>query len=465
MLAGIKHGESVDTQQGHKKMIGQLIIDYYKCHQESLDFTSVGPLQDMHGYLRFRQDILCYGQTVGDTYPTVNGHLFDASEHVGRYEGTIFLPFDPAQIVNNLRYERYVDQSGQQRWIESTWIKRIYYMLRPLFPVFLRKHFQKVYLRGWETIPFPVWPVDRSVDRLFEKLLARTLQTLHLDRLPFIWFWPEGHAACAIVTHDVEGPIGRDFTGPLMDIDDASGIKTSFQIVPEKRYAVSPEYLDAIRERGFEINVQGLTHDGRLFWNLEEFLRRAKKINQYAKEWGAQGFRSPLLYRNVDWMKHLYFSYDMSVPNVAHLDPQRGGCCTVMPYFLPGGMVELPVTTTQDYSLFHVLGEYSIDLWRKQASIILDGYGLMHFIVHPDYVAETHAQGVYKALLDYLNQLRSDHKVWIPLPREVDRWWRERSAMKLVADSTGWRIEGPGSNRARLAYARLEGGQVVYEIA
>jgi hypothetical protein len=250
-----------------------------------------------------------------------------------------------------------------------------------------------------------------------------------------------------------------------MDINDTYGIKASFQIVPEKRYSISPEYLDAIRERGFEINVQGLTHDGRLFWDQEEFLRRAKKINQYAKEWDAQGFRSPVLYRNVDWMKHLCFSYDMSIPNVAHLDPQRGGCCTIMPYFLPDGMLELPVTTTQDYSLFHVLEEYSIDLWKKQASLILGGHGLMNFIVHPDYITETRAQGVYKALLEYLNQLRSGHKVWIPLPREVDRWWRERSAMKLIADRTGWSIEGPGSDRARLAYARLDGDHVVYEIA
>jgi hypothetical protein len=51
------------------------------------------------------------------------------------------------------------------------------------------------------------------------------------------------------------------------------------------------------------------------------------------------------------------------------------------------------------------------------------------------------------------------------ISREVARWWRERSEMTLIADSTGWRIEGPGSDRARLAYARLEGDQVVYEIA
>jgi hypothetical protein len=75
------------------------------------------------------------------------------------------------------------------------------------------------------------------------------------------------------------------------------------------------------------------------------------------------------------------------------------------------------------------------------------------------------AQGVYRALREYLNQLRSNHKVWLPLPREVDRWWRERSCLKLVPDSAGWRIEGPGSSRARVAYARLDGDQIVYDIA
>ena len=446
-------------------MLKQPLVDYYRCYPESLDFTSALPLRDFSDHFPFDLDILCYGQVGRYTCPTVNGPLPDVSERVGRHEGTIILPCDLTQTVNHLRYERYVDKFDQKGWIESEWTKKIYYILRPLFPLPLRKYLQRLYLRGWETIPFPAWPVDRSVDRLFAKLLGRAMQTLHIDRFPFIWFWPEGHTACAIVTHDVEGRVGCDFTGDLMDIDDSYEIKASFQVVPEKRYVVSSEYLDAIRQRGFEINVQGLTHDGRLFWNLEEFLRRAQKINQYAREWGAQGFRSPVLYRNVDWMKHLCFSYDMSVPNVAHLDPQRGGCCTIMPYFLPDGMLELPVTTTQDYSLFHVLEEYSVNLWRKQASLILEGHGLMNFIVHPDYITAPRAQAVYKALLEYLTQLRSDHKVWFPLPREVAHWWRERSEMKLITDSTGWRIEGPGSDRARLAYACLESGRVVYEIA
>jgi hypothetical protein len=127
-------------------------------------------------------------------------------------------------------------------------------------------------------------------------------------------------------------------------------------------------------------------------------------------------------------------------------------------------MLELPLTTIQDYSLFHILKEYSLALWRQQSSLILDGHGLLSFTIHPDYVRQHRAQDVYKGLLEEINRLRSDHGVWVALPREVDRWWSERSEMELIADRAGWRIEGPGSERARLAYARLDGDQVVYEI-
>jgi hypothetical protein len=72
---------------------------------------------------------------------------------------------------------------------------------------------------------------------------------------------------------------------------------------------------------------------------------------------------------------------------VAHLEPQKGGCCTVFPYFI-GDVLELPVTTTQDYTLWHILGERSTDLWKAQMDVILQKNGLANFIVHPDYILE-----------------------------------------------------------------------------
>jgi hypothetical protein len=47
----------------------------------------------------------------------------------------------------------------------------------------------------------------------------------------------------------------------------------------------------------------------------------------------------------------------MSIPNVARLEPQRVDAARHAVIFLPGGMLELPLTTTQDYTLFHVLND------------------------------------------------------------------------------------------------------------
>jgi hypothetical protein len=126
--------------------------------------------------------------------------------------------------------------------------------------------------------------------------------------------------------------------------------------------------------------------------------KRVAKINHYGREWGVDGFRAAVLYRRQEWFKDLEFSYDMSVPNVAHLDPQRGGCCTVMPYFV-GGLLEIPVTTTQDYTLFHILNDYKADLWKTQIELIMEKHGLLSFIVHPDYITTDPERKVYEALL------------------------------------------------------------------
>lgn len=377
-----------------------------------------------------------------------------------------YLPYDPSVWVDNLRCERYVGHGSKNTGAKSLRkiVRNAYYLARPLMPVSVRKHLQKIHLRGWEKIQFPSWPVDRTVEQIMESLLITSIKTRGITEIPFIWFWPDGHNSCAIMTHDVETDSGRDFCSHLMDINDRRTIKSSFQIVPEERYAVSPAFLNSIRDRGFEINVHDLNHDGHLFSEYELFRSRADRINRYGKEYGAAGFRSAVLYRNSDWLGALEFSYDMSFPNVAHLDPQRGGCCTVMPFFI-GEILELPLTATQDYSLFNVLNNYSLDLWKRQIALITEKHGLVSFIVHPDYIIEKRARKTYEDLLDYLAQLRIQQNIWIALPKEVDHWWRQRSQMALVQREGSWQIEGPGKDRAQLAFARLDGDRLVYTIA
>jgi hypothetical protein len=189
----------------------------------------------------------------------------------------------------------------------------------------------------------------------------------------------------------------------------------------------------------------------------------ATSSNLYARQFGAQGFRSAVMYRNVDWLEALEFEYDMSLPNVAHLDPQKGGCCTVFPFFV-GKMLELPVTLTQDYSLFHILKDYSTTLWEQQISRIREKHGMMSAIVHPDYVVDEPARRVYVQLLEIVCELRSKGETWIALPGEVAQWWRLRNELKLIRYGNTWRIEGKGSERARVAYAVLKDDRLTYEI-
>ncbi len=371
---------------------------------------------------------------------------------------------DYSSSVDNLRLERYSKESPTSTLLASESARRLYYGIRPALSDSLRQALQRLFLRDWDRLPFPRWPVDTSVEDIFEKHLLRTMKIGRLESLPFIWFWPDGAPSAAVMTHDMEGPAGLAFAPGLMDLDDQFGIKASFQLVPERRYPVSNDLLEMIRKRHCEVNVHGLNHDGNLFRDRSTFLRHCKRINHYVREFGAEGFRSPCMYRNADWFEELNISYDMSVPNVAHLEPQRGGCCTVFPYFI-GKILELPLTTVQDYSLFHILGDYSIELWKTQTERIMEKHGFVSFIAHPDYLLNERSLDVYKTLLAYLSDLQRERKVWISRPGDINRWWRERDAMRLVRENGKWCIKGEGRERARIGLASIQNDRITYTVA
>jgi hypothetical protein len=437
------------------------LTEYFRCTHAPGDFTLTGCLSQESGYFSFGPDIVCYGKTCpGVASEFSNSNFRDVLADVRLNGSIIQLPFDPDEVVDNLRFERYLSPAGNRYGRpNASLIHDMYYLVRPLLPKSVRKHLQRAYLTGWQRLSFPKWPVDTTVDNLLERLLALSIRSAQMRPVPFVWFWPDGATAAAIMTHDVETEKGVQLSASLMDVDQSFGIPASFQIVPEQRYKLTEKYLSNLRERGFEVNVQDLNHDGRLFSDWAEFKRRVAKINQYGRELGAGGFRSAVLYRDQDWYNLLEFEYDMSVPNVGHLEAQRGGCCTVMPYFV-GDVLELPVTTTQDYSLFYILRDYSLDLWERQTDLIMEKHGLISFVVHPDYIFGGPELRIYKDLLSYLIRLRAEKNVWIATPGEVNHWWRQRAQMTPVEDGDGWRIEGPGSERARIAYAVATNGQL-----
>jgi hypothetical protein len=436
------------------------LMDRYRCPATFLNLALEEVADPDSGFFCFGSNVVCYGRSArGYRSARAGLALYDVAEDVRIDQSEIRLPFNPTEIIHNLQLERY---RAREPWIRKI-AKSTYYRVRPSLPRSIRERIQKFHLRGWRDLSFPAWPVDVTIENLCEDLLLLALQAGGVDRIPFIWFWPDGCAGSVMMTHDVETASGRDACRDLMDIDDSYGIKASFNVVPQGPYSVSVDFLASIRDRGFEIGIQDLSHDGRLFDERGEFERRARLINRYANEYGAKGFRSAVLYRRPEWYDGLNFSYDSSIPNTARLDPQRGGCCTVMPYFI-GDMVELPVTMTQDYTLFHLLSERSIALWKAQIRFILEKNGLINFIVHPDYVMHEGVKGLYVDLLIYLRELYATRKIWQALPSEIDSWCRARSKMQLIPDGDDWRIEGSGSERAVVAYAKCMNEKLIYEL-
>lgn len=439
-------------------------LDYFRCPDPFAAVEASPNRLTDQGYFAFG-GATCYGR-LGHRRPArqVSASLVDVSADAVMRNGVLELPFDLAEVVTNLREERYclAPVGWLQALLGSAPARSVYYFLRPLLSVSVRKHLQRLRLSDWESIPFPKWPIDDSVDEIFRTTMALLLKRSGRVEIPFIWFWPEGSAACAMMTHDVESAAGRAFCRDLASLDESYAIRSAFQMIPS--HPLETRLVADLRRRGFEVNLHDLEHDGRLFEDRQRFERRAAEINQFARRFQCRGFRSGAMYREQTWFDALQFSYDMSVPNAAHLEPQRGGCCTVMPYF-NRSILELPLTTTQDYSLFHILGEYSVDRWKAQTEALLSKHGLISFIAHPDYLTEPQARAVYVELLEYLARVQSERHLWIALPGQVNDWWRARRQMRLVRSGTSWRIEGPQSDRARIAYARLDGDMIAYRFA
>ena len=276
---------------GQESDPGKILKEYYRLPEK---YDRVNVREPEHAETGFSDlaEAICFSKAAGALgHADYMSQLRDAQEDVEIRQGEVTLSFNPTEATGNLYRELYVDSNWRKG--SSAIVANLYYLVARCYLWGIRVHLQSLYLRGWEKISFPRWPVDCSVDYLLEDLLRLQLRASGEAQIPFIWFWPDGKQSCAIVTHDVESRLGCEYCPTLMDVDDEFGIKASFQIIPEDRYLVRPEFLSSIRDRGFEIAVHDLNHDGHLYSDRQQFLKRAAKINPYGKEFGAPGSVRP----------------------------------------------------------------------------------------------------------------------------------------------------------------------------
>lgn len=343
-------------------------------------------------------------------------------------------------------------------------LSNLYYLSKPFIPRRLRLAFRQG-RASWKLRSCgDVWPIDEKA-----------------GAMPPGWpGWPDGKRFALVLTHDVEGNNGLPRVEQLMNLESRHGFRSSFNFVPQGEYRVSSALLERLEVNGFEIGVHGLEHDGKLYNSKTEFARKASRIKQYLREWSAFGFRSPLMQHNLAWLHLLGVEYDASTFDTDPFEPQPDGAGTVFPFWVPGpkdnGYVELPYTLPQDFTLFAVLREKNIDIWKRKLDWIAECGGMALLNTHPDYMCfegnrrarDEYPISYYEGFLRYVRE-RYEGMFWSALPRQVARFYctvpvasrNSRKKICMVAH-TGYE----GDNRVRrYAEALVKRGDQVDVIA
>jgi len=353
--------------------------------------------------------------------------------------------------------ERYRQTDGRRSLPLSA-----YYAVKPLLPRRLQIAMRRRYAKRQARTEFPRWPIEPLlVDRRSAELRAE-LDRRGVARMPTVADWPEGKRFAAILTHDVEGPAGVANVRKVLEIERRHGFISSWNFVAEW-YPIPDGLLDEVRAAGCEVGLHGIKHDCKLFESRARFESELPAIHRYLAEWDAVGFRSPATHRNADWMPELESLYDTSFPDTDPFEPQAGGCCSILPFFL-GEMVELPITLVQDHTLWEILRQDSIDLWTQKCDWLIANGGLINPIVHPDYLDTPARLRMYEEFLEYLAERREERDGWHALPREVAEWWRTRAGLRCIEGGEEARIAGEGAERAALAWACRDGEELAIEL-
>ena len=324
---------------------------------------------------------------------------------------------------------------GAKSWRLSA-PRRFYYQLKPFLPRSLRTLGRRYYRQNQES-HFPLkWPIEDRYVRFQFQCLASVLEQRGLNSIPYVNFWPAGHRYAFVLTHDIEEEQGTTFVEAVADLEERYGFRSVFNFVPE-RYPIDMGLLRDLKQRGFEIGVHGLKHDGKLFSSHSLFEHRAAKINQYLHEWGAVGFRTPFTHRNPQWMQALDVEYDLSFFDTDPHEPLPGGTMSIWPFQL-GKFMELPYTLTQDNTLANILHAQTAALWTDKVDFLAQWHGMVLVNTHPDYLRAQQCWTLYE---DLLKDMKEREGYWHALPRDVARWWQQRMQFEPQHQHGQWNLE------------------------
>lgn len=301
---------------------------------------------------------------------------------------------------------------------KTMYLNNIFYTIKPLIPRQLQ-----LFIRRWVILYKRkkydhIWPIDTKA-----------------GNPPINWQgWPDNKKFALVISHDVDTQKGQDQCCQLMELEESLGFRSSFNFVPE-RYSVSSLLRQELINRGFEVGVHGLTHDGMLFSSKKIFNERALRINHYLQEWDSKCFTAPSMLHNLDWMHALEITHSTSTFDTDPFEPQPDATGTIFPFRIknvPGtkGFIELPYTLPQDFTLFILMRHKNINVWKTKLDWIVEKGGMALFNSHPDYMnftnkpnkLEEYPVKCYKEFLEYIKS-NYEGKYWHALPKDVASFW------------------------------------------
>jgi hypothetical protein len=310
------------------------------------------------------------------------------------------------------------------RMISKSSLINSYYLVKPFIPRYLQIKLRRKVVSQKRLKYLHVWPIDDKA-----------------ANPPKGWAgWPDRKQFALVLHHDVDTAIGHEKCHHLVNLEEKMGFRSSFNFVPE-RYNVSSDLRRYLVEKGFEIGVHGLKHDGKLFLSKERFQTGAIRIRQYLKEWNSVGFVSPSMIRNLDWILELEVKHDTSTFDTDPFEPYADGIGTIFPFWVhdgspTNGFVELPYTIPQDFTLFVLMKEINIDIWKRKLDWIVEKRGMALLITHPDYMnfnesrcgIEEYPVEFYKEFLGYMKN-KYGEQYWHVLPKEIAHFWKQKMVL------------------------------------
>ena len=311
-------------------------------------------------------------------------------------------------------------------------LRQLYYEAKPMIPRSMQLSMGRMRIRLLRDKYSNTWPIYAPA----AKGLACGVN------------WPEKKRFVLLLTHDVEGPIGRDRCKQLLELEKDLGFRSAFFFVPE-RYPTDDQLREYITEQGFEVGVHGLNHDGKLYNNESIFRQRMPIINEYLKKWDVCGFSSPCAHHNLEWTPDLNIRYAVTTYDTDPFEPQGGGIGTIFPFRVKNCQtgreyIEIPYTLPQDFALYVLMKEKTIAIWKEKLDWIVQNGGMVHLKTHPDYMSfdagrlgtEEYPLSIYADILNYVKKAY-DGQYWHGCPSELADFYFSGSAQNPCQQTDG----------------------------